>query len=251
MKSRILWSAVIAAGFIALPSFVQAQKVSDQELAQAQTQRMKAGLALRDMQKTALENDPKVIAAKEAMEKAQKDWSALQAQVDEAVKGDPDYQKAQEQLKAADDKLAAARKSLADASKSAAKARADEEKQRAQSASSSSYGGGGGSSYSQPKTDTPKVNPLATQQKAVKDAQEEANKIRISMNQLKLKTQHTLEAKDEWKAAKTAVDKTKADYEAACRPVLAALKDKPEYSALLRQESDAQAKIDAANGIVR
>ena len=249
MKSRILWSALLVAGFVALPSFVYAQKISDQELAAAQTQRMKAGLGLRAMEKAALDNDPKVIAAKENLEKAQKDWSALESQVDEAVKADPDYQKAQTDMKAAEDKLASARKSLADASTSARKAREAEEKSRAQAASSS-YGGGtsGQSTYTKPQ---PKVNPLAGQQKAVQDAQNEVNKIRISMNQLKLKTEKTLEAKDEWKAAKAAVDKAKADYDAACRPVLAALKEKPEYKSLLRQEADAQAKIDAANGITR
>jgi chromosome segregation ATPase len=250
MKSRILWSVLLVAGFAALPSSVQAQKISDQELAQAQTQRMKAGLGLRAMEKKALDDDPKVIQAKENLDKAQKDWSALQSQVDEAVKGDPDYQKAQTDMKTAEDKLTAARKALADASTSARKAREAEEKSRAQSASSS-YGGGGSSGQSTYAPQQPKVNPLASQQKTVKDAQDEVNKIRISMNQLKLKTEKTLEAKDEWKAAKTAVDKAKADYDAACRPVLAALKEKPEFKAMLKQEAEAQAKIDLANGITR
>jgi hypothetical protein len=247
MSSRTLWSAVIIAGFIALPSLALAQKISDEELTAAQSQRMKAGLALQSMQKAALLNDPKVIQAKENLEKAEKDYSALQSQVDEAVKSDPDYQKIQESLKSADEKLKAAQKSLADASQQQAKAREQEEKSRSAS-TGGSYGGGGQQAYVKPQ---PKVNPLAGQIKAVKDAKDEVTKIRISMNQAKLKTQKSLEAKDDWKAAKAAVDKAKAQYDAACRPVLAALKDKPEYAALLKQEADAQIKIDMANGINR
>lgn len=252
MKSRILWSAVIAAGLAAAPAVSFAQKENSQEITQAVQQRMKAGLDLRNMEKAALDNDQKVIVAKEKLEQAEKDWSALQSQVDEAVKGDPDYQKAEETHKATEDKLAGAKKALADQSKAQAAQKAAEEKaKQQQSQSSSRYGGGGGyssggsSSYSSTPT-TPKVNPLASQIKAVKDAQDEVNKAKLALNQIKIKTQRSLETKDDWKAAKAALDKAKSDYEAAKRPVLEALKKDPQFLALQRQEAEAQAKIDAS-----
>ena len=250
MKSRTLWSAVLVAAFVTLPSVAIAQQITDQERQQLADQRIKSGLKIDEMKKNALLNDPKVQVAKENLDKAKKDWSALQAQVDEALKSDPDYQKAEEALKAAEDKTKAAQKSLADASAQQRKAQEQADKQKSQSRQNYSGGGGGGAGYQQQTyvKQEPKPNPLASQIKAVHDAKDEENKIRISMNQIKGKVQKSLESKDDWKAAKAAVDKAQAEYDAACKPVLAALKDKPEYAALLKQEADAQAKLDLANG---
>jgi hypothetical protein len=247
MKSRILWSAVLAIGFAGLPaaSYVHADNESNQaDLDQAVKSRMQAGIEKNKMERSALANDPKVIESKAKMEQADKDWSALIAQADDAVKTDPDYAAAQKKLDAAQDKLKQAKVSLAQQRKQQRDAEIAAAKARAQS-SGSGGGGSTGSSYRSSSASTAKrADP---QSKAVHDAQAEVDKAQAAMTQLKLKKQREMEQKDDWKAAKAAKDKAHAEYEAAVRPALDKLKKSPEYVALLKQENDAQAKIDAAS----
>lgn len=100
------------------------------------------------------------------------------------------------------------------------------------------------SSYSS----TSNNSPLAGAQKQVHDARVEVNKIQTQMNQIKLKIQRTMEAKDDWKAAKAARDKAHADYEAALRPAIDALHKSPAYMDAARARDEAQAKLDEASG---
>ena len=101
------------------------------------------------------------------------------------------------------------------------------------------------SSYS---SSTANNNPLAGAQKQVHDARVEVNKIQTTMNQVKFKIQRTMEAKDDWKAAKAARDKAHADYEAALRPALDALHKSPAYMDAAKARDEAQAKLDEASG---
>ena len=90
-------------------------------------------------------------------------------------------------------------------------------------------------------------NPLAGAQKQVHDARVDVNKIETQMNQIKFKIQRTMEAKDDWKAAKAARDKAHADYEAALRPAIEALHKSPAYMDAARARDEAQAKLDEVN----
>jgi len=101
------------------------------------------------------------------------------------------------------------------------------------------------SSYS---SSTANNNPLAGAQKQVHDARVEVNKIQTTMNQVKFKIQRTMEAKDDWKAAKAARDKAHADYEAALRPAIDALHKSPAYMDAAKARDEAQAKLDEASG---
>src|SRR5205085_7849802 len=121
-----------------------ASKLSDAELDQLATDRSKAGLAVTSMEKTARENDPKVGEAKAKMDQADNDWKGLLAQVDEAVKGDADYAKAEKDLEAANEKLKQSQTSLASQSKAQRDAELASEKAKASSHRNSSSGGGYG-----------------------------------------------------------------------------------------------------------
>src|SRR5437868_9375878 len=143
MKSRVAWSGLIA--LLALfPAVSLAQKPTADDIEQAAQARMKAGLEKRKMEQTALDNDPKVIATKDKLDQANKDWAALQPQVEEALKADPDYPKAKETLDQAEKKLTEAKKSLADASAAQSKAEAERRKSESQSRSAAGSSGGGG-----------------------------------------------------------------------------------------------------------
>ncbi|HEX4792217.1 MAG TPA: hypothetical protein VH370_00405 [Humisphaera sp.] len=255
MKSRIAWSGLLIASLALFPTVTRAQKPNQDEIEQAATTRMKAGLEKHKMEQMALDNDPKVIAAKDKLDQANKDWVALQPQVEEALKSDPDYPKAKEALDTAEKKLTDAKKALAEASATQAKAAEAARKAAEQSRASSSNsggggrygGGGGGARTSTPANNTPKVSPLASQQKAVKDAQDEVNKANAAVNMIRVKVQRGMESRDDWKAAKLAKEKAANEYEASMKPVLAALRNKPEYKAVLKQETDAQAILDQSS----
>ena len=256
MKSRIAWSGLLIASLALFPTVARAQKPSQDEIEQAATTRMKAGLEKHKMEQMALENDPKVIAAKDKLDQANKDWVALQPQVEEALKSDPDYPKAKEAFDLAEKRLTDAKKALADASAAQAKAaeaaRRSAEQSRAAASNSGgggAYGGGGGGArtYTPPANNTPKVSPLATQQKAVKDAQEEVIKANAALNIIRLRVQRGMESREDWKAAKLAKEKAANEYEASMKPVLAALRNKPEYKAVVKQETDAQAILDQSS----
>jgi hypothetical protein len=253
MKLRIAWSALVGVGLMLFPTMGRADNPTPEEVNTAVQTRMNAGIEKRKLEQAALDNDPKVIAAKDKLEQANKDWAALQPQVEEALKADPDYPKAKDTLDQAEKKLTEAKKALSDAQAQQAKAaeaqRKAAEASRASASNSgggSRYGGGGGGAartYTPPVNNTPKVSPLASQQKAVKDAQDEVNKALIAMNVIRTKIQHGLESRDDWKAAKLAKEKAASEHEAAMKPVLAALQNKPEYKAVLKRLSDADAVI--------
>src|SRR5205814_1126369 len=110
-----------------------ASKLSDAELDQLATDRSKAGLAVTGMEKTAKDNDQKLGEAKQKMDQADADWKALLVQVDEAVKGDADYAKAEKDLEAANEKLKQATASLASQNKAQRDAEIASEKAKAAS----------------------------------------------------------------------------------------------------------------------
>jgi hypothetical protein len=119
-------------------------KLSTAELDQLAADRSKAGLAVTGMEKTAKDNDPKLLEAKAKVEQADTDWKALLQQVDEAVKTDPEYAKAEKDLEAANEKYKQAQTSLASQVKSQRDAELASEKAKASSRRNSSGSTGGG-----------------------------------------------------------------------------------------------------------
>src|SRR5580692_3526770 len=73
----------------------------------------------------------------------------------------------------------------------------------------------------------PKVNPLAAQIKAVNEARIKVDKAKAQFLVIRKKVEIVFEAKPEWKAAKDAMDKAKAEFDAAGRKVIASLEPVP------------------------
>ncbi|MDB5331734.1 MAG: hypothetical protein JWP03_2885 [Phycisphaerales bacterium] len=103
-----------------------------------------AVLELKKMNKDALDEDPKIVAAQQKYADAIAAYEALQIQVDDAVKLDPEYAVAQQAVTAAEEHYKQARDAQAAAAKSAREAEAAAAKSKAPShpakSSSSSYG---------------------------------------------------------------------------------------------------------------
>jgi hypothetical protein len=103
-----------------------------------------AVLELKKMNKDALDEDPKIVAAQQKYADAIAAYEALQIQVDDAVKLDPEYATAQQAVTAAEERYKQARDAQAAAAKSAREAEAAAAKSKAPShpakSSSSSYG---------------------------------------------------------------------------------------------------------------
>ncbi|HWE92737.1 MAG TPA: hypothetical protein VG269_02080 [Tepidisphaeraceae bacterium] len=88
---------------------------------------------------------------------------------------------------------------------------------------------------------------LASGAKQVADARADLEKANKQMLVIKKRVSSTFEAKEEWKTAKDAVKESKAELEAAKKPVLEALVKKPEYISASGKRDAAQAAMDEAN----
>jgi chromosome segregation ATPase len=131
-------------------------KANDKAVEKAQQDRLDAGLALRKLETDALAADPKIAENKAKVAEAKKAWDALQDEVKEALKQDPEYLALEQQLTGAQEQVAQMKLSLQQAQASEAQSRrqqAESERQSRSGRSSSSssgrsspYGGGYGSS---------------------------------------------------------------------------------------------------------
>ena len=127
-------------------------KANPKDLEKAQADRLEAGIAVRNQETAALTSDPKVAEAKSKLDEAKKAWNALQDEVKEALKQDPEYLAGQEQLKAAQANSEQMKQAVAQAAAAERDARrAAAESQRnsrgssgGRSRSGGAYGGGGG-----------------------------------------------------------------------------------------------------------
>jgi hypothetical protein len=89
-------------------------------------------------------------------------------------------------------------------------------------------------------------NPLAQQRKAVSDAQHKLDDARKQLLVIRRKVEVVFEAKPEFKLAKDAMEKSRAEYEAAGRKVTAALEKTTPYKALIAKRDKAQAIVESA-----
>lgn len=96
----------------------------------------------------------------------------------------------------------------------------------------------------QPQSQTPS-NSLAAPRKAVQDAQAAVNDDRAKIAQIRARVATAFESKEDWIAAKKAVVDAQAHYEAAMKPLMAALQANPDYQKLVANRKAAQLKLDA------
>jgi chromosome segregation ATPase len=113
------------------------------DLAAASQAYTNAVIELKKMKKDALEEDSKVVAARQKYNDAVAAYEALQVQVDDAVKLDPEYPAAEQALAAAEERMKQTRESIAASAKAAREADAAAAKSKAQSHSSSKSSGYG------------------------------------------------------------------------------------------------------------
>jgi hypothetical protein len=95
-------------------------KVSDAELGEAEQNYMKAGVSMKTMEKQALADDQPYNDAKARMEAANAKLAQLDAEVDEALKNDPDYLQVQQNVVQAQQAVDQAKQQLVQARQSAA-----------------------------------------------------------------------------------------------------------------------------------
>ena len=86
-------------------------------IARAGTEVSKLALAMKKMENDAVANDDKALAAKEALEKADKEMKALDEEVEGALMSDPDYIAIQQQLEQAEAQVKQMRDQLAQQTK--------------------------------------------------------------------------------------------------------------------------------------
>jgi chromosome segregation ATPase len=114
-------------------------KADQKALDKAQQDRLDSGLKVRNLESAALSGDPAVSEAKTKLADAKKAWEALQDELKEALKQDPEYTATQDQLAAAQQNADQMKVQIAQA------AAAEREARRAQlesERSSRSSGGG-------------------------------------------------------------------------------------------------------------
>jgi len=79
----------------------------------------------------------------------------------------------------------------------------------------------------------------------VKDAQAGVNEVRAAMAKIKTRLENEFKTKDDWAAAHKTLKKAQAAYNAALKPVQAALLKKPAYIAAKQKQTQARAKLVA------
>ena len=98
-------------------------KADPKAMDKAQQDRLESGITVRNLESTALAGDPAVTDTKAKVAEAKKAWEALQDEVKEALKQDPEYTATQEQLTQAQANADQMKASLAQAAASDAEAR--------------------------------------------------------------------------------------------------------------------------------
>jgi hypothetical protein len=93
----------------------------------------------------------------------------------------------------------------------------------------------------------PPESPVQAARKAVLDARAALAKVQDQVAQIRLRVLKTFESRDDFAAAKKAVDDAQAEYEAALKPVMAALYANPDYQQLVAKRKAAQAVLDASH----
>jgi hypothetical protein len=130
-------------------------KADPKAMDKAQQDRLESGITVRNLESTALAGEPAVTTTKAKVAEAKKAWEALQDEVKEALKQDPEYTATQEQLtqaQAAADQMKASIAQAAASEREARRAQMESERSsrgassgRSPTRSSSSsrgYGGG-------------------------------------------------------------------------------------------------------------
>lgn len=93
----------------------------------------------------------------------------------------------------------------------------------------------------------PRPNPLAGPQKAVNEARAEVEKAKLAMFPIRKRVEAQFEVKPEFKAAKDAMAKSKADYELQAQKLTASLQKTPDYKAQVEKRDKAQLVLDNAS----
>jgi hypothetical protein len=121
-------------------------KANQVELDALAQERAAQVIVLRNLEKEALDNDLKVLEARQRMADAQAKIASFKGQVDAAAAQDPEYQTAWQQVQAAQQQVQAAKQQLIEAQRSDAAAKAAEAKAKADAAKakSGSRGSSGG-----------------------------------------------------------------------------------------------------------
>lgn len=122
-------------------------KANAKAMEKAQQERLDAGLALRKLETDALAADPKIAENKTKLAEAKKAWEALQDEVKEALKQDPEYLALEQQLEQAQAAVAQQKQAMQQAAAAEAQSRRQQAEARRRSGnprSSSPYGGGYG-----------------------------------------------------------------------------------------------------------
>jgi hypothetical protein len=116
-----------------------AQAKSDAEgMRKTGTDLASKGVLIKNMEKDAMEQDDKAIAAKEAFEAAEKEMKALDDEVEAALQTDPDYMQLQQQVTQGEQQLQSQKDALAQQQKSEAQARSAASKAASESKRASS-----------------------------------------------------------------------------------------------------------------
>lgn len=118
------------------------EKLSDADVQRLTNVIFNNGLAIRKMEQSALQDDPKYTDAKTQYDAANAKMADLDSQVDLALRDDKTYQTDSTQMEELKKQLATARMQLAQAIKSEEQQREAAAKARAQSGSSGGYSGG-------------------------------------------------------------------------------------------------------------
>lgn len=93
----------------------------------------------------------------------------------------------------------------------------------------------------------PPESPVQQARKAVLDARASLAKVQDQVTQIRLRVLKTFQSRDDFVAAKKAVDDAQAEYDAALKPVMTALYANPDYQQLVAKRKAAQAVLDASH----
>ena len=105
---------------------LQKKRAADpEEVARVGTELAKKATALKNMEKTAVEQDEKALAAKDEFLAAEKEKRTLDAEVEDALLSDPDFEELEGKIEAAETQLMTSKDQLAEQKKSEAQSRAN------------------------------------------------------------------------------------------------------------------------------
>ena len=119
------------------------KEADDATIAKLQQDVISTGLVVRKLESEQVDSNPEVVAARDALKSAQEELRAFDAQITEALKGDPEYAAAEQRDTAAQQQLVAAKQAAAQAAKAEADSRAAAAKSKSGSRGGGSRSGGG------------------------------------------------------------------------------------------------------------